>query len=147
MATDLLYKNRFFYATASQIRNTAVETAKLSTMYPYPPKDCNQALEMAKLLDLELTSALQSNDSNYKQALIAIKSQFDNYIAKAQCKEKGTAAEDQAFYDLLKQTQADANQGNAAKKTISTGIIIAVLGIILVGAGLIIMKRRKAAAA
>lgn len=138
---------RKFNASAGTKRDVQVQLAKLALQYPYPPKNCKEAMDTVAILDLEINGKLATNSGASKDALFELKSQFDNYISKAGCKQQIADAEDQAFYDELKKQQDQELQRQAGKKNINTGIIIAVIGILVIGMSIVIIRRRKMAQA
>lgn len=143
--------DKAFYASGT---TPGQAQAAAAAQYPYPPKDCAEAQAMSdalaeriKVLNERIAANVQINDS--KTEMIAYQDQkrfFDNYIAIQQCTANALKADEAA---LQAQIFGQLNSDQSAQKNTSTmdnWLIFGTLGLLFVGAMIIIFKKSKAKA-
>lgn len=130
---------------------TAQYEAEARGEFPYPPLNCDDAVTSSAAIGSKIQALNESIASGIdikpNQARIAalqkVKTDFDVYINKANCVKQALASEDAAFnqtwQDLLNKEQGAAS----SKSNADTWLVIAGIGLLLVGAVVIILKKKK----
>jgi len=137
-----------FSAEANRIAATNTE---IFLKYPYPPANCDEALtrvaqikeEIKQHNELIATGASKNVHQRYISSLQGVLGNFQNYSLQSKCEKQVLQQEDAAWtnqwQDILNKEQA---QSSGVKKT-DTWIIFGVLGLLVIGSLVIILKKKK----
>lgn len=140
-----------FYATAAEQNRDAAAMAAVRIKYPYPPANCEQAMSMLQNLETEITTTnekIASGVSNRPakrslDALLTVRTEMQNWINAKKCIDQALKQEDAEFQEQLQQALNQEQDTSTGKKTIDNAIIFGVLGILLVGGLVIILKAKR----
>jgi hypothetical protein len=143
----------FLNATGRTTLNAEAEAmADARRQFPYPPKDCADALTTIKNVEdaIEQTQEAISGGNTrvaprYLKAYQAILGEFKIFVNNAQCVEKAISTENDAFNDQLKQALNQESADASKKNKQGTYVVAGAIALILVGALVIILKKQKGA--
>lgn len=152
MAPTKGFDQKFFF-NASGGTTPGQAQAAAASQYPYPPKNCDDAQSTSdalanyiKTLNERIASNININDS--KTEIIAYQTQkkyFDDYISTNKCVANALKADEAALQDqIFSQLNSDQSAQQKSSST-DTWLIFGTLGLLFVGAMVIIFKKSKPA--
>lgn len=120
--------------------------------FPYPPKDCDEAISSrdaiaAKIATLNenIASAIDIKGNQDKiDALQRVKTSFDVYINKANCIKQAMASDDAAFNQQWQSLLNNEQSAESGKSNTDTWLVIGGIAVLLIGAVVIMLKKKKA---
>lgn len=128
----------------------ARKVSELMIKYPYPPADCEAALaavanikdEINSLQEKTAAGVLKQADAAMQEnALHQVLNQFQAYVNIKQCVKKIVQTDDEAFYTQIQQALASENKPADASSKKNNLLIFGILGLLTVGALVIVLKR------
>jgi hypothetical protein len=144
-------KEGYYNANAAELNREAATLADVRLKYPYPPTSCEQATTIIQNIEDDIKDAnekIASSASNkvakrYVDSFLTIQSEFKAWLNAKQCVAAALKQEDEVFnqqlQDALNQEKSSQDNGNST----NNWLIFGSLGILFVGAVVIIFKKTK----
>jgi hypothetical protein len=144
---------RYFNANKAELNRDAETMGDVRVKYPYPPKNCEEATIILQNLDDEIKSANEKIASGvsdrptkrYLDAFMTVRNEFKAWLNAKQCIAAALKQEDQAFTDQLQAALDKEQVQQSGKKSTDNLVIFGALGLLVVGALVIIIKKSKKA--
>lgn len=133
----------------AEAERKAANVAEAQAKYPFPPKGCGDAIIKISMLqnDIEAQQKVLVTDGGNRvakrwiEAFTGVQNDFKNWTTARKCAEEATQAEDTAFYSQINQAIDKQTQGTKSKASVDNWIIYGVLGVLGVGALIIILRK------
>lgn len=127
------------------------QISTLRAKFSYPPKDCADAVRVIntltdriKDLNERVASGIKLKDVEAElKATQDIKSIYQDYINAANCVQQAIQAEDTAFSNQLTAALDKEKDSEASGKKANNWLLFGSIGILIVGAVIIFLKKRK----
>lgn len=128
------------------------QLSEVMAAFPYPPKNCDDAVAILGVLDQNIKQRQEQIASDvavttgkkYLDAYMQVRNNFNTYIIKSRCLENALKQEDEAFNQEWKGLLDKEEAKQSSSSTGNSWLIYGIIGIIVVGGLVIILKKKKA---